>query len=141
MKHPRRIAQLLSALRRVVLVLEALGLGVEQKDVAMRPRARRRGGANVVCDEGRVRFEKEAAVGRGLGLQVGLDPMQDGTEDGQRDKGRVDVYGYDEVGAFWEAGDGEGRLGLGVWEGGCLSMYDAFWSDNGMKEVRVNQQL
>lgn len=107
-----RIAKLLATGRRMGRGIKTRRLFVEEKHVPMRCTHGRRSGADVIGDEGCVRHKHTFAGD----LDIGLDPVKDGSQDSEGRERCVSIQAHDQVGAVG-VGAGEGELrGL---LGGC----------------------
>lgn len=91
--RPLRYAQIPIHYCAVLLSNEPFRLLIQEEAVPMRPTARRRSRWPEVHDRGRP-FRGECAGARGVGAEVGLDPMEYGAEDGEGNKGPVEVEAH-----------------------------------------------
>lgn len=100
-----RVAKLLATSRRMGREIKVCRLFVQEKDVPMRCTHGGRSRADVIGDEGRVRYKHTVAGD----LEIGLDPVKDGSQDSEGRERSVDIQAYDQVGAGG-VGAGEGEL-------------------------------
>lgn len=103
--HAIRIAKLLAINRRMGREIKVCRLFVQEKDVPMRCTHGRRSGADVIGNEGRVRHKHTLAGD----LDIGLDPVKDGSQDSEGRERSVNIQAHDQVGAV-RVGAGEGEL-------------------------------
>ena len=95
----------------MVFKIESLRLLVQEEDVPVRRTARRGSRTDPVGDEGRVKL-KQGRVGD---LRIGLDPVQNGTQNPEGGEGSIDVEAHDHIfGIGLCAGEEELRGFLGV---------------------------
>lgn len=89
--HAIRIAKLLATDRRMGREIKVCRLFVQEKDVPMRCTHGRRGRADVIGDEGRVRHKHTLAGD----LDIGLDPVKDGSQDSEGRERSVNIQAHD----------------------------------------------
>lgn len=109
--HPLPNPHTLPARRRKLRHLKARRLLIQKKSISMRSATWRRLRTDEIGYEG-TRGGHFAVGGAGV---VGLEPVEDGTHDGEGGEGWVHVEGYEEVGCVWGGGVGDAWGGLGFW--------------------------
>ncbi len=100
--HPMPIAQVGASGRCILLQVKIRWLLVQEEDVSMRRTGRRWRWANVVGDKGCARVGQCGfTIGSLLGLEAGLDPVQDGTQNGEGWVGAIKIQTDNDIRFIW----------------------------------------